>query len=81
MLPLTKVFSINILGSAAGRTGVHSVSSVLVHLRTVALLKSQCPDATVDVSNDLIFHTFFQKGYLHYKADVLQVQDLASESY
>lgn len=81
MLPLTMFSSTNVLGSAASSTGAHSVNSVQVHLRAAALLKSQCPDATVDISNDLIFHIFFQKGYLHYKADVLQVQSLASESY
>lgn len=55
-------------------------NSVQVYLRTVALVTSPRPDATVDVSNVSIFHNF-QKGYLHYKADILQVQGLTSESY
>lgn len=33
------------------------------------------------LSSDLIFHIYFQKGRLHYKADVLQVQGFTFETY
>lgn len=46
----------------------------------LALQDSQHDDITVDMSSDLGFHIYFQKGHMHYKADVLQVQTFTFES-
>lgn len=46
----------------------------------LALQDSPHDDTTVDMSNDLIFHIYFQKEHLHYKADVLEVQTCTFES-
>lgn len=46
----------------------------------LALQDSPHDDTTVDKSNNLIFHMYFQKERLLYKADVLELQTCSFES-